>query len=110
MKYGGLRLPFFGGIMVIYLKHPQHGTKVAISDVEANQDMQNGWEVYNAGTLLTPKEAAPVVDAPISEPPKQEDVEIEVLRELWAEKFGKAPHHKKSAASLRKELGNGECR
>lgn len=29
--------------MVIYLRHPLHGTKVAISDLEAAADADNGW-------------------------------------------------------------------
>ena len=33
--------------MVIYLRHPVHGTKVAISDIEAAYDEQNGWEQYD---------------------------------------------------------------
>jgi hypothetical protein len=33
--------------MHIYLKHPQHGTKVAISDLEVEEDVKNGWKVYN---------------------------------------------------------------
>lgn len=33
--------------MHIYLKHPVHGNKVAISDLEAKNDVKNGWEVYN---------------------------------------------------------------
>jgi hypothetical protein len=33
--------------MHIYLKHPVHGTKVAISDAEAAYDEQNGWVRYN---------------------------------------------------------------
>ena len=32
--------------MVIYLKHPKHGTKVATSDLEAAYDEANGWERY----------------------------------------------------------------
>jgi hypothetical protein len=45
--------------MVIYLKHPKHGTKVAICDMEAIADEKNGWVRY---TLDTPVEAAPVVN------------------------------------------------
>lgn len=45
--------------MVIYLKHPKHGTKVAICDMEAVADEKNGWVRY---TLDTPVEAAPVVN------------------------------------------------
>lgn len=33
--------------MHIYLKHPIHGTKVAISDIEAEYDIENGWTIYN---------------------------------------------------------------
>lgn len=33
--------------MHIYLKHPIHGTKVAISDLEVEYDEQNGWEQMN---------------------------------------------------------------
>ena len=43
--------------MVIYLKHAVHGTKVAISDAEAEEDAKSGWTVY---THDTPKAAAPV--------------------------------------------------
>jgi hypothetical protein len=45
----------------IYLKHPRHGTKVAISDMEASADEENGWVRYNP---VTPSndDAAPVVN------------------------------------------------
>ena len=86
---------------IIYMKHPVHGSKVAISHLEAEEDEKNGWEVYNLDTLLTPFEAAPIVEA---KKPTLEEVEIDVLRELYVEKFGKVPHHKKTAETLRKEL------
>ena len=44
--------------MHIYLKHPIHGTKVAISDVEADYDEQNGWKQYNPATPSDSEEAA----------------------------------------------------
>lgn len=44
--------------MHIYLKHPIHGTKVAISNAEAEYDEQNGWTQYNPATLSEPEEAA----------------------------------------------------
>lgn len=90
---------------VIYLRHPAHGTKVACMDLEAEADEKNGWKRYNVGTLLTPVDAAPVIE---SKKPVLEDVELDALRELWAEKYGKAPHHKKTAETLRKELTNGD--
>jgi hypothetical protein len=34
---------------IIYLRHPRHGEKVAISDLEAEYDEQNGWTRYNLG-------------------------------------------------------------
>jgi hypothetical protein len=44
--------------MHIYLKHPKHGTKVAIADEEAIEDAKNGWVRY---TLNAPvEEAEPV--------------------------------------------------
>lgn len=48
--------------MHIYLKHPIHGTKVAISDAEAEYDEQNGWTQYNPVTPSAAEEAAPVVN------------------------------------------------
>lgn len=45
--------------MVIYLKHPTHGAKVATMELEAEMDEKNGWVRY---TLDTPdfELAAPV--------------------------------------------------
>ena len=47
---------------VIYLIHPIHGAKVAISDIEAESDEKNGWTRYNSDTPSAPvaEEAAPL--------------------------------------------------
>jgi penicillin-binding protein-related factor A (putative recombinase) len=45
--------------MVIYLKHPIHGAKVATMHLEAEADEENGWVRYNPDTLFEP-EAAPI--------------------------------------------------
>lgn len=46
---------------IIYLKHPDHGTKVANMEAEAEADAQNGWVVYNPDTPTEVEvEAAPV--------------------------------------------------
>lgn len=37
--------------MNIYLRHPVHGTKIAMIDLEADFDEQNGWVRYNSETL-----------------------------------------------------------
>ena len=42
--------------MIIYLRHERHGTKVAISDLEAEQDEKNGWVRYDP----TPLQSVPV--------------------------------------------------
>ena len=36
--------------MVIYLKHPVHGRKVATMDLEAEADEKNGWVRYTEDT------------------------------------------------------------
>lgn len=36
--------------MVIYLKHPIHGRKVATMDLEAAADEKNGWVRYTEDT------------------------------------------------------------
>ena len=35
--------------MHIYLRHPRHGTKVAIAEAEAEADECNGWVRYTPG-------------------------------------------------------------
>jgi len=45
--------------MIIYLKHPVHGAKVATMDLEAEADEQNGWTRYNPDTPIDVEEAAP---------------------------------------------------
>ena len=43
--------------MVIYLKHPTHGAKVATLDLEAEMDERNGWVRYNPDTPSDSEEA-----------------------------------------------------
>ena len=47
---------------VIYLRHPSHGAKVAISEMEAENDMQNGWEEFDPNSANEPDEE-PVASA-----------------------------------------------
>ena len=35
--------------MVIYMRHPVHGKKVAIAEAEAVYDEKNGWERFELG-------------------------------------------------------------
>jgi hypothetical protein len=40
--------------MVIYLRHPQHGTKVACAEGEAVYDETNGWVRYDLDDVELP--------------------------------------------------------
>jgi len=64
--------------MVIHLRHPTHGTKVAISEVEAEYDEKLGWVRYDVGVLLTRNE--PVSDTPVSEPAVSEPTKNALAR------------------------------
>jgi len=55
--------------MVIYLIHPVHGAKVAISDQEAIYDESNGWMRYDPTT-------------PAAAEPSDEDAEAPVVNEM----------------------------
>lgn len=71
---------------VIYLRHPVHGAKVAISDMEVENDLQNGWEEFD------PTE-------PVTDPAPEADVVIEgaapikapVVNELQPRRRGRRP-------------------
>jgi hypothetical protein len=45
---------------IIYLTHPDHGTKVATMELEAEFDEKNGWVRYTDDTLSEEVIAAPV--------------------------------------------------
>jgi hypothetical protein len=40
--------------MHIYLKHPRHGTKVAIAEAEAVADEKTGWVRFDPGLVPPP--------------------------------------------------------
>jgi hypothetical protein len=41
--------------MVIYMRHPVHGNKVAIAEAEAVYDEKNGWERFELGDPSEPE-------------------------------------------------------
>jgi len=43
---------------MIYLRHPDHGTKVATLELEAIFDEEHGWKRYNPDTPSEPEAAA----------------------------------------------------
>lgn len=49
---------------VIYLRHPIHGAKVACSDMEAEYDMNQGWEPFDPTAPAPAPAPAPVVEQP----------------------------------------------
>ena len=52
---------------IIYLKHPDHGTKVATMDAEAEHDEANGWKRYELDTQPAPvAEVEEVIAAPVN--------------------------------------------
>ena len=81
---------------VIYMKHPQHGTKVAIAESEAVADEANGWMRFDVTAHEMP------VDAPKSVP---EDIhDIDTLRAKYETRFGKPPDMRWKASTLLMEL------
>ena len=50
---------------IIYLKHPDHGTKVATMEAEAEHDEAQGWERYELDTQPTPV-VEEVIAAPVN--------------------------------------------
>ena len=57
---------------MIYMRHPVHGTKVAVMEAEAIYDEENGWRRYTPG------------DAPISDASKS-------VNELAPRRRGRRP-------------------
>ena len=53
---------------IIYLKHPDHGTKVATMEAEAEYDEANGWKRYELDTQpeIIVKEVTEVIAAPVN--------------------------------------------
>jgi hypothetical protein len=43
-------LPLLNTMAAIYMQHPEHGSKVAVVEQEAEADEQNGWVRYNPDT------------------------------------------------------------
>ena len=56
---------------VIYLRHPKHGAKVACSDMEAEYDMNQGWEPFNPTEPATEPEVEPEPAPPVNELPRR---------------------------------------
>ena len=55
---------------VIYLRHPKYGAKVACSDMEAEYDMNQGWEPFDPNELASVAPAPVAAPAPVQEAPE----------------------------------------
>ena len=89
--------------MVIYMQHPQHGSKVAISEAEAIYDETSGWVRFQPDSNVAPS-VAPAASQNVEEPaPSGEPVRADI-EAAYKARFGKTPHWKKSTATLIKEL------
>lgn len=67
---------------VIYLKHPQHGAKVAISELEAENDMQNGWEEFDPTVAVSESLSTALESAPADAPAADDDAPAQPVNEL----------------------------
>ncbi len=76
--------------MVIYLRHPIHGNKVACSDAEAIYDEGNGWVRYN---LDTPCEAAPVNTLALSRSDKMKASWAKRKEKQWQPQATRSQEH-----------------
>jgi len=47
---------------IIYLRHPQHGSKVASMEAEVEHDYKHGWEEYDPNAQEEDVEETPVVE------------------------------------------------
>lgn len=74
---------------VIYLRHPDHGAKVAISEMEAENDMQNGWEEFDPADLTSV--ATDVEDVVDSEPKSVSEPLADSVNELQPRRRGRRP-------------------
>jgi hypothetical protein len=74
--------------MVIYLTHPEHGSKVATCEEEAVYDEANGWKRQEVAALFKPAEPS----------------QLDTLRQEYERRFGTRPHHRKTAETLKTEL------
>jgi hypothetical protein len=71
---------------VIYLRHPDHGAKVAISEMEAENDIQNGWEEFDPAILVSEPAPEAVVVTEDDVPAQPEPV-----NELQPRRRGRRP-------------------
>lgn len=65
---------------LIYLRHPVHGTKVAIMEQEAKYDQQNGWVRYTHDTPSVSEEIETVEEPAVEEAAPVNTLEVKRRR------------------------------
>jgi hypothetical protein len=87
--------------MVIYLRHPNHGTKVAVSEMEAAYDESNGWRRFSLDTVAVHAD----VTIEDSEGADCGDSSLDNLRSAFELKFGRRPDLRWKSDRLTREIG-----
>ncbi len=84
---------------MIYLTHPGHGTHIAYTSQEVADCLANGWKI---------REEPKPVPPPVVEPPKAVSVPIPERPKTWVEKyiekFGREPHHRMLADTIKRAV------
>ena len=88
-------------MMQFYLIHKRHGKKIAHQDKEAEADKKNGWTEVSEDEFYGRNKAVPETTKAASD---EDDAERAALAKAYEEKYGKKPHHRMSAETLRAAL------
>lgn len=98
-------------MMQIYLEHPRHGKKIAIDFKEAEADKKMGWKEVTSDQYFNRVKKSESIKIPDLMKAANEilngtsvNTERDALAAKYAEKFGKAPHHRMSSDSIRQKL------
>jgi hypothetical protein len=86
---------------MIFQIHPKHGRHIANTNIEAEANIENGWQTVSEEEFYGKTEDVPRETNDIPELSRED------LVELYELKFGKKPHHKKSDAKIKAELEDG---
>ena len=84
-------------MMQIYLVHPTHGKKIAVSLADRDNDIKSGWKAVTEDVFY-PKTAAKPEPIP--------DATRDDLVAKYTEKHGKPPHHRMTDATIEASLND----
>ncbi len=90
--------------MVIPMRHPVYGTKVAVAEQEAVNDEAAGWVRYTTLTVPAPLHVTVIESISIATTVSEHDA----LRQQYEAKFGTKPHHRMADATIAAALKDAE--